>query len=341
LLRRKVREVRLLGQYTLIEKIGEGGMGTVYRAHHALLRRPTAIKLLPPSRSAENALARFEREVQLTSSLTHPNTVVVYDYGHAEGGVFYYAMEYIDGITLQQLVDLYGPQKPERVVNILAQICGALAEAHAIGLVHRDVKPANVMLCERGGLFDFVKVLDFGLAKDPSDGSNTGLTQSSALIGTPLYLAPEAILGQSPVDARADIYALGAVAYYLLAGSPVFTGATIVELCAKHLTVAPEPLSQRLGEGVVGADLEALVMHCLAKDRANRPASAGELRQALAALSVHPWNTDDARRWWQEHGELLRERVQAGRRAREPEPASSTLEINPRRRRLSDALQQG
>jgi serine/threonine protein kinase len=333
-----VSAARRLGQYTLVERIGEGGMGTVYRAHHALLRRPTAIKLLHPARARSNALARFEREVQLTSALTHPNTVVVYDYGHTHDGVFYYAMEYIDGITLQELVDVCGLQPPERVVSILSQICGALAEAHALDLVHRDIKPANVMLCKRGDLFDFVKVLDFGLAKDLSDEASTRLSQSSTVLGTPLYVAPEAIGGGSPVDARTDIYALGAVGYFLLSGAPVFTGSSVVEICAQHLSVPPEPLSRRLGQRSVGRDLEELVMRCLAKDPKDRPTSASELCQALSVLTIQPWSTNEARLWWQEHGKSLEERVRAARGAREKPSTSVTVELNPRRHELPDAV---
>jgi serine/threonine protein kinase/CHASE1-domain containing sensor protein len=339
-LRRMVRAAEHLGQYTLVEKLGEGGMGTVYRAHHALLRRPTAIKLMHPSRRGSAALARFEREVQLTSALTHPNTVVVYDYGHTESGVFYYAMEYIDGITLQELVDLYGPQPPERVVAILEQISAALAEAHAIGLVHRDVKPANVMLCNRGGSFDFAKVLDFGLAKEQTDGAATQVSHASVVIGTPLYLAPEAITGKRPVDARADIYALGAVAYFLLTGGPVFSGSTVVEICAKHLSTPPEPFASRLGPGVVPAALEALVMRCLAKDPEQRPDSGGELVQALRALDVPRWSRDQAERWWQQHGPALEKRLADARRSRERPPTGSTIEIDPRRRMVEKSVEQ-
>jgi serine/threonine-protein kinase len=329
-LRHQVRAVRRLGQYTLVEKLGEGGMGTVYRAHHALLRRPTAIKLLPPTRHDANALARFESEVQLTSSLTHPNTVVVYDYGRSPDGVFYYAMEYVDGITLQELVDVDGSQPPERVINILLQICAALAEAHSIGLVHRDVKPANIMLCARGGIADFVKVLDFGLAKDLSGGANSKLSQSTALLGTPLYVAPEVILGR-PIDARLDLYALGAVAYFMLTGTPVFTGETLVDVCVQHLSAPPESMSERLGRHVPFA-LEALVMQCLAKEPSGRPSSADELAAALRAAGVSIWSEQETRRWWSERGELVVGRVSAARRVPEREPSGHTLEVEQRGR---------
>jgi CHASE1-domain containing sensor protein len=325
-LRRQVRAVQRLGQFTLVEKLGEGGMGAVYRAHHTLLRRPTAVKLIHPSRINATARARFEAEVQLTSSLSHPNTVVVYDYGHSPEGVFYYAMEYIDGITLQELVDVDGPQPPERVVNLLIQVCAALAEAHAIGLVHRDIKPANIMLCERGGLADFVKVLDFGLAKDLSGDSKAQLSQSTALLGTPLYLAPEVILGR-PIDARLDVYAVGGVAYFLLTGTPVFTGPSLPEVCAQHMSAAPEPPSKRLGRSLPPA-LEALILQCLAKNPADRPASAGEFARSLTALPVVPWGNDEARRWWHERGGAVEERVRAARGVPDREPSDRTLEID-------------
>jgi CHASE1-domain containing sensor protein len=324
-LRRQVRAAKRLGQYTLVEKLGEGGMGTVYRAHHALLRRPTAIKLLLPTRHDATALARFESEVQLTSSLTHPNTVVVYDYGRSPDGTFYYAMEYVDGITLQDLVDIDGPQLPARVVHVMLQICAALAEAHAIGLVHRDVKPANVMLCQRGGMADFVKVLDFGLAKDLSGGANSKLSQSTALLGTPLYIAPEVILGR-PIDARLDIYALGGVAYFMLTGTPVFSGETLLDVCVQHLTAPPEAPSLRLGQDLPFA-LEALVVKCLAKEPAQRPGSVNELGAALRALAIPAWGTEEADRWWSEKGRAVAQRVQAARRTAEREPSGQTLEV--------------
>jgi serine/threonine protein kinase/CHASE1-domain containing sensor protein len=328
-LREKVQAARRLGQYTLVEKLGEGGMGTVYRAHHALLRRPTAIKLLHRRQGNEVALARFEREVQLMSALTHPNTVVVYDYGHSPEGILYYAMEYIDGITLEELVGADGPQQPVRVVHLLEQTCAALSEAHAIGLVHRDIKPANVMLCDRGGIADFVKVLDFGLAKQLAESeSNIKLSQSATLLGTPHYMAPEAILGRAEVDARVDIYAVGAVAYYLLTGSLVFTGGTVLEVCTKHLSIPPEPPSDRLGKRLP-AELEALVLRCLEKDPARRPASADELARELRSLALGSWDADQARRYWQEHGRRIADKVRALRRTREPARSDRTLEVDP------------
>jgi tRNA A-37 threonylcarbamoyl transferase component Bud32 len=282
-LRERVRETTRLGQYTLNEKIGEGGMGVVYRASHAMLRRPTAIKLLPPGKSGERSLARFEREVQLTSQLTHPNTVAIYDFGRTPDGIFYYAMEYLDGIDLEALVREHGPQPAGRVIHLLRQIAGALAEAHEVGLIHRDIKPANVILCERGGLFDVAKVVDFGLVKElRPDVQDPNVTSSNALTGTPLYLAPEAITSPESVSQSSDLYALGAVGYYLLAGKNLFDAKTIVEVLAHHLATTPPSPSKSLGTAIA-PDLESLVIKCLSKDPDARPATARALDAALSA----------------------------------------------------------
>ena len=330
-LQRQVEAARRLGQYTLVEKLGEGGMGVVYRAHHAILRRPAAIKLLDPSRTNPTTLARFESEVQLTSALSHPNTVVVFDYGHTPNGTFYYAMEYIDGITLQAMVEADGPQLPERVVYILVQICSALAEAHGIGLVHRDVKPSNVMLCNRGGIPDFVKVLDFGLAKHLVGNRDPRLSQSATLIGTPLYVAPELVVNQANIDGRVDLYAVGAVAYFLLTGTPVFTGNTTFEVCAKHLSMPPEPPSQRLGREVP-PELEAIVLQCLAKEPGARPTSAEMLAERLRKLPLGTWDLARARAWWAERGDAIERKARTARKAAVGGQHERTLEIDRRRK---------
>jgi serine/threonine-protein kinase len=319
-LRQEVREARRLGQYTLEAKIGEGGMGAVYRARHAMLRRPTAIKLLPPEKAGSAALERFEREVQLTARLSHPNTVAVFDYGRTPDGVFYYAMEYLDGADLHRVVGADGPQPPARVVHVLRQAASALAEAHGIGLIHRDVKPENIILCERGGVPDVAKVVDFGLVRDLDQAS--ALSRADVVQGTPLYISPEAISAPDRVDARSDVYALGAVGYFMLCGQPVFSGATLVEVCAHHLHTAPVPPSERLGRPLPEA-LESLVLGCLEKDPARRPPSASALERRLAALAAaHPWSEDDARAWW----ERWRERpdVAHGERG----PGSTTLSVS-------------
>jgi serine/threonine-protein kinase len=280
-LRAEVKSAMKLGQYTLEDEIGRGGMGAVYRAKHALLRRPTAIKLLAPDRSSAIDQKRFEREVQLTSALTHPNTIAIYDFGHTRDGVFYYAMELLDGVSLEELVENEGPQAPDRVIHILLQTAGALAEAHAASLIHRDVKPANVFLTTRGGIEDFVKVLDFGLVKE-IETNDPSLTSTDAIAGTPLYMAPEAITDPTGIDARVDLYALGGVAYWLLTGTPPFEGANLIEICSQHLHAPVEPPSERVGRPIPDA-LEQIVLHCLAKSREDRPGSARALIALLEA----------------------------------------------------------
>jgi serine/threonine-protein kinase len=295
-IRRSAARETQLGQYTLGEKIGEGGMGVVYKANHALLRRPAAIKLLAPEFAGEQHLARFEREVQLTSQLTHPNTISVYDFGRTANGTFYYAMEYVDGLDLQTLVEQDGPQDPARVAHLLAQLAGALAEAHGVGLIHRDVKPANLMVCQRGGQKDVVKVLDFGLIKELGAKGNLNHTDVHHIVGTPLYLSPEAITAPDSVDARSDLYALGAVGYFLLTGTPLFSGKNVVEVCGHHLHTLPVRPSERLG-APIPAELEALILSCLAKAPEQRPASAAQLQKALLELAAE-WTQERAAEWW-------------------------------------------
>jgi serine/threonine-protein kinase len=291
----QIRKAMELGQYLLEDKLGEGGMGIVYRASHKMLRRPCAIKLLSHGSNSATAMERFEREVQITARLTHPNTVAVFDYGRTPDGVFYYAMEYLEGITLEELVDELGAQPAPRVVHILLQVCGALEEAHASGLVHRDIKPANIMLTERGGVPDVVKVLDFGLVKE-TETTNPDVTSANAILGTPHYMAPESIVDPASIDARADLYAVGATAYYLLTGKHVFDGSTLVEVCSQHLHQAPVPPSAKNPE--VSAALEAVILSCLAKKADERPADAAALATELRACGVPEWTREDARAWW-------------------------------------------
>jgi hypothetical protein len=290
--------VQELGQYTLLYKIGEGGMGVVYRARHALLRRPTAVKVLPAERTSPTGVARFEREVQLTAELAHPNIVAVYDFGRTPDGSFYYAMELLDGVDLQRLVEEDGPMPPARVVHLLLQAADALAEAHAIGLIHRDIKPANLLVSNRSRRPDHLTVLDFGLAKDVSD-QDPKLSSTEDITGTPLYMPPESILDPKQVDARSDIYALGAVAYWLLTGTSPFTGRTIVEICAAHIHQPPEPPSRRLGRELP-ADLESVVMRCLAKEQQARPATALMLLESLRAVNDCEWTSAQAASRWTE-----------------------------------------
>jgi serine/threonine-protein kinase len=305
-LRRRVREAQQLGQYTLEEKLGEGGMGAVYRARHAMLRRPTAVKLLPPERAGGRDVTRFEREVQATALLSHPNTVAIYDYGRTPDGVFYYAMEYLEGIDLEVLVAGFGPQPPGRVVHLLSQVVGALGEAHAAGLVHRDVKPGNVILCQRGGAPDVAKVVDFGLVRDLAAIGRATETALDVVKGTPLYLSPEAITRPDRIDGRSDLYAVGALAYFLLTGRHPFEAATVVEVCSHHLHTLPEPPSARLGRALP-ADLEAVVLACLEKTPERRPQTAWELVEQLEACAAgSPWSDRDAREWWTRNGERVR-----------------------------------
>ncbi len=288
-LRRAADAAQQLGIYRVRGLIGEGGLGEVYLAEHLLLRRPTALKLLRPDRLSADNLVRFEHEVQETSQLSHPNTVAVFDYGHSNGR-FYYAMEYIDGVNLNELVKQHGPQRPARVVHILVQVAGALQEAHDRNLIHRDIKPANIMLCTRGGVPDVAKVVDFGLAKKFEDA--TGVS-TQVLLGTPQYMAPETVSGD--VRPASDLYALGAVGYFLLTGRPVFAGKE-VEVVVKHMTTAPEPPSTY---AAVPPALEAVILRCLAKSPEQRYASAAELADALRAAAVDDaWSDDAARAWW-------------------------------------------
>jgi eukaryotic-like serine/threonine-protein kinase len=333
-LRQKVLEVMQLGQYTLEEKIGEGGMGVVYRATHSMLRRPAAIKLLLPDRAQPKDLARFEREVQQTSRLAHPNTISIFDYGRSADGVFYYVMEYLDGFDLETLVDSDGPLAPGRVIHLLQQASGALAEAHTLGLIHRDIKPANIVLTERADESDVVKVLDFGLVKTLDRAKDdAAVTNENTITGTPMYLAPEAITSPDAIDARSDLYALGAVGYYLLTGQHVFDGATIVEVCSKHLLETPMAPSQRLGKPLP-KDLEALMLACLAKRREDRPATAQAMRASLLACAdATPYDVDVGRAWWRERGAVLRARSTST-----PSEGHETMAIDLRGRALSHTI---
>jgi hypothetical protein len=308
-LRKKIRETAQLGQYTLEERIGQGGMGIVYRAHHAMLRRPTAVKLLLPDQAGEHNIRRFEREVQMTSMLTHPNTIAIYDFGRTPDGIFYYAMEYLEGIDLQNLIEHDGPQPEGRVIHVLEQVCGALGEAHGIGLIHRDIKPANIFLCERGGVADVAKILDFGLVKSMEQSADPGITAVGQIAGTPLYMPPEAMVAPERTDARSDLYGLAAVGYFLLTGTPVFEGRTVVEVGAQHLHSPPVRPSQRLGRPV-SPDLEDALLACLEKDPAQRPADARTFAARLARCrSASAWSSDEGRAWWQQRGRDIHARA--------------------------------
>jgi serine/threonine-protein kinase len=300
-LRRDVQNAKRLGQYQLEKKLGEGGMGVVYRARHAMLQRPTAVKLLLPGRAGRENLKRFEAEVRQTARLNHPNIVTIFDYGHTAEGVFYYAMEYIDGATLEDAIEESGAMPSGRVVHVLRSVAAALVEAHGVGLIHRDIKPANIILFlphTFGGIAEGVKLLDFGLVKQLDEEGGIQLTNTDAISGTPQYMAPEAIRDPKQVDGRSDLYAVGAVGYFLLTGRHVFEGSSVVEVCGHHLHTEPEPPSQRV-ERPIAADLERLILDCLAKDPATRPQTARDLERRLEACAVaEPWTPDAAQAWW-------------------------------------------
>jgi RIO-like serine/threonine protein kinase len=316
------------GQYRIVRKIGEGGMGAVYLASHELLRRPAALKLLRAERASHDEIARFEREVRLTSSLTHPNTVAVYDYGRAEDGTFYYAMEYLEGLDLHTLVARFGPLPAARVVHLLIQVCGSLSEAHAAGLIHRDIKPANLLVCTRGGVGDIVKVLDFGVVLSLKGRGHE--IRDKAAVGTPEFMAPEMFESADQASVQSDLYALGGVAYFLLTGAAPFEGQSTAELCMAHLTQKPEPLAARLGQSPDAA-LEAALMACLAKRSSSRPSSALSLRALLERSPLsRAWTQADADAWWAARAADI-----AGMRASAPE-----LPITPGFRTLRPAKSQ-
>ena len=299
-LRREAFEAKQLGQYRLKKLIGAGGMGEVYLAEHQLLKRPCAIKLIHPSTAADpTSLARFEREVRATARLTHWNTIDIFDYGHTDDGTFYYVMEYLPGLSLADLVDRHGPLPPERAVYLLKQTCGALREAHGKGFIHRDIKPGNIFAAHRGGLYDVAKLLDFGLVKFVESVESLQLTQDGAITGSPLYMSPEQALGDHDPDVRGDIYSLGAVAYYLLAGRPPFEADKSLKVMFAHAHEAPTPLSQ-LRDGIAPG-LEAIVMRCLEKKPADRFQNIESLFTALDECELRgSWNDGIAEHWWQE-----------------------------------------
>jgi serine/threonine-protein kinase len=302
-----VQRAREMGSYELVELLDRGGMGEVWRARHRMLARPAAIKLVRADAlgSAQAAvtdtlLRRFEREAQATAALQSPHTVELYDYGVTADGTFFYVMEMLDGVNLETLVKRFGPLPAERVIHLLLQACDSLADAHHAGLVHRDIKPANIQVCRRGRRIDFVKVLDFGLVKAWGDEDESRLTLEGAVAGTPAYMAPELAMGGREVDGRADLYALGCVAYWLVTGRTVFQGASPMQVALQHVQAAPLAPSQTT-ELPVPLGLERLILDCLEKDPQHRPATAAALAEQLAALTLEPWTQADAQRWWEIH----------------------------------------
>ena len=304
-LSREVGEARELGGYRLTERLGKGGMGEVWRGSHRLLARQAAIKIIQPEilggegEQREKTLLRFEREAQATAGLQSPHTIELYDFGVSDEGTFYYVMELLDGLDLESLVRRFGPVPPERAVFLLRQACHSLADAHAAGLIHRDIKPANIFACRRGLDADFVKVLDFGLVKGSPAGleGEVLLSDEQTVRGTPAYIAPESLRG-GEVDGRADLYALGCVAYWLLTGRLVFEGENAMDVLAKHLSDEPDPPSAR-SEMEIPPELDEIVLACLRKHAGERPASARELSEMLARVPLPaPWTEERAADWW-------------------------------------------
>lgn len=303
-----VARAREMGSYRLVELLGRGGMGEVWRAEHRMLARTAAIKLIPPGSLAagaaerpEIALLRFEKEAQATASLRSPHTIDLYDFGQADDGSLYYVMELLDGVDLEALVEQHGPLPAERVVHFLRQICHSLAEAHAAGLIHRDIKPANVFVCRYGLEADFVKVMDFGLVKsrEEDEQQDPRLTAENVAGGTPAFMAPEQILSRDELDGRADLYALGCVAHWLLTGKLVFEGSSALEILTHHVHTEPAAASTQTDLSVP-LELDELILRCLAKSPEDRPPDASHLDDELAAIAAaHPWTGEQSLSWWE------------------------------------------
>jgi len=305
----KLRKAREVGSYRLVEQLGQGGMGQVWKAEHRMLARPAAVKLIRPEAlgADEDAhptmLRRFEREAQATAALRSCHTIELYDFGATEEGAFYYVMELLDGLDLESLVERFGPVPTDRAVHLLRQICHSLGDAHANGMIHRDVKPANIYTCRLGPDRDFVKVLDFGLVKSTGEvePSAAQLTAQGVTTGTPAYMAPEMAMAEDGVDSRADIYSLGCVAYWLVTGHRVFEGFKPMVTIVHHVKTPPVPPSQRT-ELAIEPQLEELILACLAKDPADRPQTAEELSERLGAVAGSDgWNRERSREWWDLH----------------------------------------
>ncbi len=300
-LRREVFEAEQLGQYRLLKRLGAGGMGEVYLAEHRMLKRPCAIKLIHPDQAGDpRALARFEREVRMTARLSHWNTVEIFDYGRTDDGTFFYVMEYLPGLSLEHLLERHGPLPAERVVHLLRQICQGLREAHQVGLIHRDIKPGNIFAAQRGGLYDVVKLLDFGLVKPVGENRSASLSQEGGISGTPLFMSPEQARGLGDLDARSDIYSLGAVAYALLTGRPPFEGANPLDVMIA--LVHDEVVWPSRHRTDVPADLERVILRCLAKSPDDRFQDVDSLEQALAeCAAADRWTQWHAVSWWREN----------------------------------------
>ena len=308
-MRRRITNGHEIGSYELVEKLGHGGMGEVWRAEHRLLARPTAIKLIRPEmlgvasdRDVRTLLRRFEREAQAIAVLNSPHTIDLFDFGLTRDGAFYYVMELLIGRDLESLVRDFGAMPADRVTHLLRQVCHSLAEAHSRGLVHRDIKPANVYVCRMGLDYDFVKVLDFGLVKFSTRGAANALVSADDVTtGTPAYMAPEVILGDGQVDPRADVYSIGCLAYWMLTGQLVFDAESPMKMMMAHVERTPVPPSQRT-ELPIPRQLDEIILACLAKDPDQRPQSAEVLWEtSLQCRSEEGWSRTDARHWWETH----------------------------------------
>ncbi len=307
---KRIHDAQVMGSYELVELLGKGGMGEVWHAEHRMLARPAAIKLIRPEalgasgeESIGNPVARFEREAQATAQLESDHTIELYDFGVTTDGVFYYVMELLDGLDLEQLVDRFGTVPPERAVFLLLQVCESLAEAHESGLIHRDIKPSNIFICRKAMKHDFVKVLDFGLVKGTSHEASSAptLTEDGMISGTPAYMVPEVILGSEDIDGRADLYAVGCVAYWLLSGTFVFEADAPMQMVVSHASTEPERLSTRASQDIP-PELEAVIHACLEKDPDLRPQSALELAGILSEVAcANDWTQELAREWWTSH----------------------------------------
>ncbi|MBN2290912.1 MAG: serine/threonine protein kinase [Pirellulales bacterium] len=299
-LRREVFEAKKLGQYRLRYLIGAGGMGEVYLAEHEMMKRPCVIKLIRADKAGDpKTLARFQREVRATAKLSHWNSIEIFDFGHTEDGTFYYVMEYLPGMSLAEMVNDYGPLSPGRVIFLLRQVCDALVEAHSLGLIHRDIKPGNIFVAKRGGIYDVAKLLDFGLVADSysANDQSVRITVEGTITGSPLFMSPEQGLGDSEPDARSDIYSLGAVAYFLLSGRPPFEDSKPLKVIVAHVNDKVAPLSSLGVE--VPSDLENVVMRCLAKGKEDRFQNAADLRDAFdGCTSAGDWGRREASQWW-------------------------------------------
>lgn len=301
-LHRRVREAEYVGGYRLVEPLGEGGMGTVWLAEHARMCRPSAVKVVTAEPYAgSRVIERFQREIKLASRLDHPHTIEIRDYGRADESTFFFAMEYLVGLDLQRLVDRFGPVEPARSVYILRQVCDSLGEAHDMGIVHRDLKPPNVFITRRGGVCDFVKVLDFGLAREVDPEGQQQITATGAIMGTPQYMAPEAVQGSEGYGPKGDLYSLGCTAYWLLTGAPPFQGDSAEEIMLAHVTQEPIPVTNR-SELQIPPGLAEVVMKCLQKDPADRPADVRAIHEAMEAVELEEcWSAERAAAWWNLH----------------------------------------